>query len=123
MNYVIKTFAVLVMIFSTLFVPGLRTPLYSQPSISGEQNTRTLSPYFFVKSDDQSTDRLPLKTTSALVNISGVIADVTVTQVYKNEGKKAIEAIYIFPALNESCRARHEDDHRKNGSLRQDQEA
>ena len=30
--------------------------------------------------------------------ISGVIADVRVTQLYKNEGKKPIEAIYVFPA-------------------------
>ena len=27
-----------------------------------------------------------------------MIADVQVTQVYKNEGKKALEAIYVFPA-------------------------
>ena len=59
---------------------------------------KTLSPYFYVKSDDPETDRLPLKSTSAKVNISGVIADVIVTQVYKNEGKKPIEAIYVFPA-------------------------
>ena len=39
-----------------------------------------------------------MKTTSAQVNISGVIADVLVTQVYKNEGKQPLEAIYIFPA-------------------------
>jgi len=59
---------------------------------------KTLSPYFFVKSDDPETDRLPLKSTSAKVNISGVIADVILTQVYKNEGKKPLEAIYVFPA-------------------------
>ena len=59
---------------------------------------KTLSPYFFVNSDDPGTDRLPLKATKAEVFISGVIADVLVTQVYKNEGKKALEAIYIFPA-------------------------
>ena len=63
-----------------------------------EGNDKTLSPYFFVKSDDPTIDQLPLKSTSALVNISGVISDVQVTQVYKNEGKKALEAIYIFPA-------------------------
>lgn len=71
------------------------TKAFSQPAESGD---RTLSPYFFVKSDDVGTDRLPLKSTSALVNISGVIADVRVEQVYKNEGKKPIEAIYVFPA-------------------------
>jgi Ca-activated chloride channel family protein len=58
---------------------------------------KTLSPYFFVKSDNPEVDRLPLKATSAAVNIAGVIADVKVTQVYKNEGKHALEAIYIFP--------------------------
>ncbi len=59
---------------------------------------KTLSPYFFVKSDDPEVDRLPLKSTSVKVNISGVIADVVVTQVYQNEGKKPLEAVYIFPA-------------------------
>jgi Ca-activated chloride channel family protein len=63
-----------------------------------ESDDRTLSPYFFVKSDDPAVDQLPLKATSANVNIAGVIADVKVTQVYKNEGKHALEAIYIFPA-------------------------
>ncbi len=62
------------------------------------QLDKTLSPYFFVRSDDSSIDQLPLKSTSAVANISGVIADVIVTQSYKNEGKKPIEAIYVFPA-------------------------
>ncbi len=59
---------------------------------------KTLSPYFFVKTDDLELDQLPLKSTSVEVNVSGVIADVVVTQVYKNEGKKPLEAIYVFPA-------------------------
>lgn len=59
---------------------------------------RTLSPYFLVNSADPDTDRLPLKSTKAEVNISGVIADVKVIQVYKNEGKNPLEAIYVFPA-------------------------
>lgn len=63
-----------------------------------ESKDKTLSPYFFVKSDDPAVDQLPLKATSAIVNIAGVIADVKVTQVYKNEGKHALEAIYVFPA-------------------------
>ena len=65
---------------------------------TGESEDRTLSPYFFVNSDNPDTDRLPLKSTSAAVTISGVIADVLVTQVYKNDGKKPLEAIYVFPA-------------------------
>ena len=67
----------------------------AQPEAS---NDRTLSPYFFVKSDDPTVDRLPLKSSSALVQITGVIADVLVTQVYMNEGKKPLEATYVFPA-------------------------
>lgn len=63
-----------------------------------ESDDKTLSPYFFVKSDDSTVDQLPLKSTSVTVNISGPIANVVVTQVYKNEGKKPIEAIYVFPA-------------------------
>lgn len=59
---------------------------------------RTGSPYFYIPSDDPETEHLPLKSTSAVVNIAGVIADVVVTQEYKNEGKKPIEAIYVFPA-------------------------
>ncbi|MBF0508817.1 MAG: VWA domain-containing protein [Deltaproteobacteria bacterium] len=62
------------------------------------EDDKTLSPYFWVKSDTGETDQLPLKSTSAEVDISGVIADVTVSQVYKNEGKNALEAIYVFPA-------------------------
>jgi Ca-activated chloride channel family protein len=63
-----------------------------------EEANKTLSPYFFVKSDDSGVDQLPLQSTSADVKVVGVIADVIVTQVYKNEGKTPLEAIYIFPA-------------------------
>jgi len=59
---------------------------------------KTLSPYFFIKSDDPEIDKMPLKSTSVSVKIAGIIADVTVKQVYKNEGEKTIEAIYVFPA-------------------------
>ena len=42
-----------------------------------EESNKTLSPYFFVKSDDApSVDQLPLKSTSADVKVVGVIADV-----------------------------------------------
>ena len=62
------------------------------------ETDKTLSPYFLVKSDDPEIDQLPLLLTSAEVNIAGVIADVTVTQIYKNEGTQPLEAIYVFPA-------------------------
>lgn len=75
-----------------LFLAGSAS---AQDDLEGE---RSLSPYFFVKSDDTDLDRLPLKSTSAKVHIAGVIADVTVTQVYKNEGRRPVEAVYVFPA-------------------------
>lgn len=58
---------------------------------------RPESPYFFVKSSDPALDPLPLKSTKVDVRISGVIANVTVTQHYRNEGQRAIEARYVFP--------------------------
>ena len=73
----------------------LATTAQGQPR---EEANKTLSPYFFVKSDDPSVDQLPLKSSSADVKVIGVIADVAVRQVYKNEGKTPLEAIYVFPA-------------------------
>jgi Ca-activated chloride channel family protein len=70
------------------------SPVHAQQA---EPRTKTESPYFFVKSDDPSVDQLPLKSTRVDVRISGVIADVTVTQHYRNEGTRAIEARYVFP--------------------------
>ena len=90
----------LLTILATALVVLLGTTAYSRPK---EFEDRTLSPYFFVKSDDPEVDQLPLESTSAVVNISGVIADVQVTQVYKNEGKRPLEAIYVFPASTKAA--------------------
>ena len=64
---------------------------------------KTESPYFFVHSDDPGTDRLPLKATKVDVRIAGVIADVTVTQHYRNEGQRPIEARYVFPGSTQAA--------------------
>ncbi len=58
---------------------------------------RTLSPYFFVRSDDPQVDKLPLKDTQVEIAVAGVIADVRVTQRYHNDGTRPIEAEYVFP--------------------------
>jgi Ca-activated chloride channel family protein len=55
------------------------------------------SPYFQVDSDNPGIDQLPLKSTRVDVRVLGVIADVVVTQQYKNEGIRPIEARYVFP--------------------------
>jgi len=72
--------------------------LSASPALAADGNgDRTLSPYFVVTSDSPGVDQLPLKSTSAQVRIAGVIADVTVTQVYRNTGTRTLEAIYVFP--------------------------
>lgn len=63
-----------------------------------EDADKSQSPYFIVKSENPDVDRLPLLSTSAKVNIAGVIADVKISQVYKNDGQNPLEAIYVFPA-------------------------
>ncbi|HQR19921.1 MAG TPA: VIT domain-containing protein [Burkholderiaceae bacterium] len=59
---------------------------------------RTLSPYFVVDHAEPGVDALPLKSTAVDVNVSGLIADVRVTQRYRNEGTQPLEARYVFPA-------------------------
>ena len=63
-----------------------------------DSSGKTLAPYFFIPGGDDGADRLPLKSTHAAVTIAGVIAEVKVDQVYRNEGKIPIEATYVFPA-------------------------
>ena len=62
-----------------------------------QEEDKTLAPYFVVKGDP-SVDQLPLKDTQVEISVSGVIADVKVRQVYRNEGSRPINASYVFPA-------------------------
>src|SRR5262245_40063532 len=72
--------------------------LLTTPLVQAEDQPteKTLSPYFFVDGPN-GVDAFPLKSTDVVVNISGVIADVTVTQVYENHGAIPINARYVFP--------------------------
>jgi Ca-activated chloride channel family protein len=58
---------------------------------------KTLAPYFVVQGDP-NVDHLPLKDTRVEIAVSGVIADVKVRQIYRNEGTRPINASYVFPA-------------------------
>ena len=66
------------------------------------QAPRAEGPYFAV-AGDPSVDALPLKSTKVDVRIAGVIADVTVTQRYRNEGQRPIEARYVFPGSTQAA--------------------
>src|SRR5919108_1023943 len=66
-------------------------------SYAQAQEDKTLAPYFVVQGDP-NVDQLPLKDTRVDITVSGVIADVTVRQIYRNEGSRPINASYVFPA-------------------------
>ena len=68
-----------------------------------EPPQETLSPFFFVETDDPDLDQLPLKSVYATVSIAGVIADVRIRQEYANEGERPLEATYIFPASTQAA--------------------
>ncbi|MDR1063235.1 MAG: VIT and VWA domain-containing protein, partial [Azoarcus sp.] len=78
------------MALAVLFAPSSQARPEDAPD-------RVESPYFYLPGGDAAVDALPLKSTEVEVRIAGVIADVTVTQVYKNEGARPIEAQYVFP--------------------------
>ncbi|MFC1576275.1 VIT domain-containing protein [Candidatus Omnitrophota bacterium] len=89
-----KLIAVLVVVSMTLALVGTG---YAHEGHEVVEEKKKDAPYFFVKSDDAGVDAFPLLRTQASVNIAGIIAEVELVQVYKNEGKKTIEAIYVFP--------------------------
>lgn len=61
------------------------------------------SPYLQIISENAEVDKLNLIGTDVEVNIAGCIADVIITQQYKNNGKVPIEAIYVFPSSTKSA--------------------
>jgi Ca-activated chloride channel homolog len=71
--------------------------------VSPPTEAKTESPYFVVDGGEPGADRLPLKSTSVDVRISGVIADVTVVQHYRNEGQRTLEARYVFPGSTQAA--------------------
>ncbi len=71
---------------------------FAQKNEATGEGNKTLSPFFVVITENTDLDQMPLKSTSAEVTISGVIADIKMRQVYINKGKKPLEALYVFPA-------------------------
>ena len=89
---------ILLTILSIVLLFTMHNPVaYAQEENTTEED-RTFAPYFYVENADASTDSFPLKETNVTTNISGVIADTYVTQVYANEGETPISARYVFPA-------------------------
>ena len=86
----LKTFSLVLVWVLSLIVP--------QRTAASNDGSKTLSPYFAVENGDPEVDGLPLKKTKIDVDISAVIANVKVTQIYVNKGTRPINATYVFPA-------------------------
>ncbi|HKG48476.1 MAG TPA: VIT and VWA domain-containing protein [Pyrinomonadaceae bacterium] len=83
--------------FRNLFVALIAVAVAFTSSRAQTPEDKTLAPYFVVQGDP-SVDHLPLKDTRVDISVSGVIADVKVRQIYRNEGSRPINAAYVFPA-------------------------
>jgi Ca-activated chloride channel family protein len=55
------------------------------------------TPYLKILNMDSQIDRVPLLLTTVDANITGLIAEVTITQYFKNDGTVPLEAQYVFP--------------------------
>lgn len=82
----------------SMFVVAVMVALSASAGAEPESADRTLSPYFVVEGGAPGVEAMPLESTRADVHISGVIADVVVTQTYRNDGDRTINARYVFPA-------------------------
>jgi Ca-activated chloride channel family protein len=101
MHFKVRIFGLALIVIALVslsrFVPIQTGSAQTQEESEETQEDKTLSPYFFVQGDP-NLDQLPLKDTSVQIDVSGVIADVTVIQTYRNEGSRPINARYVFPA-------------------------
>ncbi len=95
--------ACLLVVAYLLLVPGL-----GHAQSETDPPDKTLAPYFFVDGDPE-LDKLPLKSTDVNVDIAGVIADVKVTQRYKNEGTTRDRGAVRVPRLDPCRGLRHAD--------------
>ena len=75
----------------------LGTSTLVEISRGAKPEAETLSPYFLVESAESSLEHFFLKDTRVDVSVMGVIAEITVTQVYSNMGGTPVHGTYIFP--------------------------
>ena len=86
-----KWFGIRSLLFLGMLLSAL--PVFSQDQeefrhVVPGNGTRICSPYFFVKSNDPVTSWMPLHSTRADVQITGVIANVRIEQVYINKSRQ-----------------------------------
>lgn len=89
-----------------LGVAGLLTLLGSGPRAARAEDSApaaaaadtSAAPTFFIEGQQAGVERLPLERTDVEAKVAGVISDVTIRQVYRNDGQTPINARYVFPA-------------------------
>ena len=69
----------------------------AQPTEDFYDTSKSCSPYFIVRSPLPGTEKFKLQSTDITAQIDGVIANVTVNQIYVNNGRQKLEAVYVFP--------------------------
>ena len=106
-----------------LAICALLVPLVAAAQGDRVPADKTLSPYFFVEGGDPAIDRLPLKDTRVDVAITGVIADVTVRQVYENLRNAAHSCPLRLSCVHAGRGVRHDDDRRRRAHRGQNQGA
>jgi len=75
--------------------------LFISATLSLMAQEQTEAPYFLIQNAKPGS--MPLEANKAEVYISGVIADVTLTQTYKNNSDSILEAIYVFPGSSQAA--------------------
>ena len=71
--------------------------LFSLPPSGMAQTAEKPGAPRFILPENADAESLPLLSVVSDVDIAGIIAHVSVKQVYRNRGSKPIEAVYIFP--------------------------
>lgn len=89
--------------FKHLLKKALTVLLISSSTITIFAQEDTESPFFWIRGADTATHKLPLISTDVNATVSGVVANVEVTQTYVNSGDSVIEATYVFPMSTNSA--------------------
>ena len=92
----LRTLILVAIVCASLVPVTLLRSVHPEPNAS--QTTRHCRRIFLLKAATPTSTALPLKDTRVDVAITGVIADVTVRQIYENRGQRPLHARYVFPA-------------------------
>lgn len=94
---------ILCFLLAFLLIASYCPKVYAQEGEEGQED-KLLAPYFIIQgeeNDASSLEHFPLKATDVRANVSGMIAEIYVTQTYANNGETPINARYVFPTSSD----------------------